>query len=292
MGRKLRATGQLTRASFQALIQSAAMAYHMTRAARGRACAGLRLAWQLVVTLPTRRLGLLPPALWSAPSGALVRRRLPRALAQLGTRTATALRSIALNGVAPRRPASALRSGWAMSRPVLALNLSMAGLSVFFSIRLGHALFSPDLQSPSRTARPVAVAPPRNHDVVPNSRSPRVYDVIATRTIFHPNRSEPTRSEAIAPILPPAPTLALYGVVINGDTRLAYLQDLATKQMFGYTTGDKLAGGQVERIEPDRVVIMRADGPIEVMLHRPREPLPVVSSPEEDSPRRSRGRQE
>ena len=76
-----------------------------------------------------------------------------------------------------------------MSRPVLALNLSMAGLSVFFSIRLGHALFSPDLQSPSRTARPVAVAPPRNHDVVPNSRSPRVYDVIATRTIFHPNRS-------------------------------------------------------------------------------------------------------
>jgi hypothetical protein len=62
--------------------------------------------------------------------------------------------------------------------------------------------------------------------------------------------------------------------------------------MFGYKTGDKLAGGQVERIEPDRVVIMRADGPIEVMLHRPREPLPVVSSPEEDSSRRSRGRQE
>jgi len=179
-----------------------------------------------------------------------------------------------------------------MSRPVLALNLSMAGLSVFFSIRVGHALFSPDVQSPSRTARPVAVAAPRNHDVVPNSRPLGVYDVIATRTIFHPNRSEPTRSEAIAPILPPAPTLALYGVVINGDTRLAYLQDLATKQMFGYKTGDKLAGGQVERIEPDRVVIMRADGPIEVMLHRPMEPLPVVSSPEEDSPRRSRGRQE
>src|SRR5207245_2692895 len=95
MGRTLHATGQLTRASFQALIQSAAMAYHMTRAARGRACAGLRLAWQLVVTLPTRRLGLLPPALWSAPSGALVRGRLPRAVAQLGMRAANALRSLA-----------------------------------------------------------------------------------------------------------------------------------------------------------------------------------------------------
>ncbi len=244
---------------------------------------------------------------------ALMRRSLPRGLAQLVTRTAMVWPLVALKGVAPRRLASALRTRWAtfqamcldllparsqlrsgrtMSRPVLALNLSMAGLSVFFSIRVGHALFTPDLRSPSRIARPVAVTAPPNHDAAPNSRSREVYDVIATRTLFHPNRSEPTRSEAIAPILPPAPTLALYGVVISDDTRLAYLQDLATKQIFGYKTGDKLAGGQVERIEPDRVVITRTDGPFEVMLHRPREPLPVVPSPEEGSPRRSRGRQE
>jgi len=219
------------------------------------------------VTLPTRRLGFLQPALWSMRSG--------------WTRVRDLL---------PAR--SEPRSGRAMSRPVLALNLSMAGLSVFFSIRVGHALFTPDLQSPSRIARPIAVTAPRNHDVAPNSHSREVYDVIATRTLFHPNRSEPTRSEAIAQMLPPAPALALYGVVISGDTRLAYVEDLATRQIVGYMTGDKLAGGQVERIEPDRVVIMRADGPFEVMLHRPREPLPVVPSPEEGSPRRSRGRQE
>ena len=219
------------------------------------------------VTLPTRRLGFLQPALWSMRSG--------------WTRVRDLL---------PAR--SEPRSGRAMSRPVLALNLATAGLSVFFSIRVGHALFTPDLQSPSRIARPVAVTAPRNHDVAPNSHSREVYDVIATRTLFHPNRSEPTRSEAIAQMLPPAPALALYGVVISGDTRLAYVEDLATRQIVGYMTGDKLAGGQVERIEPDRVVIMRADGPFEVMLHRPREPLPVVPSPEEGSPRRSRGRQE
>jgi type II secretory pathway component PulC len=187
---------------------------------------------------------------------------------------------------------SELRSGWALSRPLLALNLFMVGLSVFFSIHVGHALFTPDLQSPSRIARPLAVTALRSHDVVPNSHSRAAYEVIATRTLFHPNRSEPTRSEAIASILPPAPTLPLYGVVISGDTRLAYLQDLATKQILGYRTGDKLAGGQIERIEPDRVVIMRADGPIEIMLHRPKETLPVVPSLEEGSPRRFRGRQE
>jgi len=179
-----------------------------------------------------------------------------------------------------------------MSRPLLALNLFMAGLSVFFSIRIGHALFAPDLQSPPRIARPLAVTAPHDHGAVRNSRSSGVYDVIATRTLFHPNRSEPTSSEATAPILPPAPRLALYGVAISDDTRVAFVQDLVTKQILGYKTGDKLAGGRVERIEPDRVVIMRADGPIEVLLHRPKEPQPVVPSPEEVSPRRSRGRQE
>jgi hypothetical protein len=190
-----------------------------------------------------------------------------------------------------------------MSRPVLALNLFMAGLSVYCSIRVGYALFTPDLQSPSRVARPVVVTAPRNHDVAQNSRPRGVYDVIATRTLFHPDRSEPTRSDANTQILPPAPTLALYGVVITGDTRLAYLQDLATKQILGYKTGEKLAGGQVERIEFDRVVIMRAEGPLELMLHRPKEPRPSSvdgaderppqpASSDEVSSRRSRGRQE
>ena len=254
-----------------------------------------------------RRLGFLQPALWTRVRSTAWR---PNPLNLVASAHAL---FIALNGMARRRQAPALRtrwatfrtmcldllparpelrSGWALSRPVLALNLFMVGLSVFFSIRVGHALFTRDLQSPSRIARPLAVTALRSHDVVPNSRSRAVYEVIATRTLFHPNRSEPTRSEAITTTLPPAPTLALYGVVISGDTYLAYIQDLATKQVLGYRTGAKLAGGQVERIEPDRVVIMRADGPIEVMLHRPKEPLPVVPSPEEASPRRSRGRQE
>jgi type II secretory pathway component PulC len=185
-----------------------------------------------------------------------------------------------------------LRSRLAMSRPVLALNLFLAGLSVFLSIRIGHAIFAPDPQPAPRTARPLAVAASRDHGAVRHSRSSGVYDVIATRNLFHPSRSEPTSSEAKAPLLPAAPTLALYGVAISDDTRVAFVQDLVTKQILGYKTGDKLAGGQVERIEPDRVVIRRADGPIEVLLHQPKESQVVVPSAEDVSPRRSRGRQE
>jgi hypothetical protein len=190
-----------------------------------------------------------------------------------------------------------LRSRLAMSRPLFAFNLFLAGLSVFLSIRIGHALLAPDPQTPPRIARPLAVAAPRDHEAVRNSRSSDVYDVIATRSLFDPSRSEPASSEAKAPLLPAAPTLALYGVAISDDTRVAFVQDLVTKQIVGYKTGDKLAGGQVERIEPDRVVIIRADGPIEVLLHQPKErqtkeSQAVVPSAEEVSSRRSRGRQE
>jgi len=181
------------------------------------------------------------------------------------------------------------RSGSSMSRPMLALNLCMVGLSVFFSIRVGHALFTPDVQSPIRIGRPVAAVEAPKHTVTPNSRSRRVYDVIVTRNLFHPNRSEPTRSN---PQLSSAPALTLYGVVIGDDIRLAYIQDLATKHIFGYRTGDTVAGGRVARIEPDRVVIMRADGPLEVALHRPKEPLPVAPSLDAGSSLRPRSGQE
>jgi hypothetical protein len=205
LGRELRARGRLPRVWFQASIESAAVAGDVTRAARGRACAGLRLAWQRAVTLLARRVGFLQSALWSVRSGwkivrptvwwriaqdllalahalselgtqadmgyrALVRRRLPRGLAQLVTGTAIASRFTALNRVALRRPPWALRTRWAtfrgrgMSRPLLALNLFMAGFSVYFSIRVGHALFTPDLQSPPRIARPFVVTAPRNPD--------------------------------------------------------------------------------------------------------------------------------
>jgi len=175
-----------------------------------------------------------------------------------------------------------LRDGWAMSAPLLALNLFMAGLSVFFFITIVDTPSAPDSRTPSRTGRAFAVTVSPKHDVAaPGSPLGGAYDVIATRNLFDTNRSDAKNVAAIVETLPPAAALALYGVVISEDTRLAYLEDPATKRIAGYKIGDRLAGGQVERIEPDRVVIMRAGGLIEVRLHDPNRPRPVVSdSPE------------
>jgi hypothetical protein len=172
-----------------------------------------------------------------------------------------------------------LRDGWAMSPPLLVLNLFMAGLSVFFVITIVHSPLAPDSRAPSLiTGRALAVAASREHDLAA-PRPPRggAYDVIATRNLFDPNRSDAKNLGAIVETPPPTAAPALYGVVISEDTRLAYLEDPTTKRIVGYKIGDKLAGGQVQRIEPDRVVIMRAGGVTEVMLHDATRPLPAVS---------------
>ena len=189
----------------------------------------------------------------------------------------------------------AWRDGWAMSAPLLVLNLFMAGVSVFFFITIVHTPSAPASRTSSRTGRAFSVTASPQHDVAAQgSRLGRVYDVIATRNLFDPNRSDARNLAAIVETLPPAAALALYGVVISEDTRLAYLEDPATKRIVGYKIGDKLAGGQMARIEPDRVVIMRAGGVIEVRLHDPNRPRPVVSeSPQapgtNEGPRRRLG---
>jgi type II secretory pathway component PulC len=171
-----------------------------------------------------------------------------------------------------------LRNGWAMSGPLLALNLIMASLSVFFVVAIVQTSLAPDFRAPSRGARTSAVAASDKNDVAARSSPLRSsYDVIATRNLFDPNRSDAKNLTAIVETLPPASTLLLHGVVISEDTRHAYLEDTATKRIVDYKIGDRVAGGEVQQIEPDRVIIMRAGGPIEVKLHDANRSRPVVT---------------
>ena len=169
-----------------------------------------------------------------------------------------------------------VRAGWAMSRSLLALNLFMAGLSLFFLIRIADTVLRRGPALPLRVASSANTPAPVNLGVTASSRPSAVYDLIATRSLFHPDRALPKRSDALI-ALPPAANLMLYGVVWSEDSPLAYLEDPASKKIFGYKTGDPMAGGYVERIELDRIVIRRTDGPFEIMLRAPNKPRPVVS---------------
>lgn len=163
-----------------------------------------------------------------------------------------------------------------MSRRLLALNVLLAATAVVFSFQLVH-IRSTKRPFPPPFVPPAVQAPVSPKDEpVPSRPSLATYGVVATRNLFNPNRSEVVTSAAsAAPALKPF----LHGVVIDGSTRFAYIEDPATKRVFGYKIGDAVAGGQLEQIEADRVVIKRSDGPLEVKLRDPSKPKPVVRAP-------------
>jgi Type II secretion system protein C len=203
---------------------------------------------------------LCSPLRW----GAWVRRRRSAALSAGWTSVRRAV------GVDITAAISNLRRRGPVSKPLLVLNVFLIGVSAGLLVAVSRALVASDRLPPIPPPRPMEVAqsPPNGRGA--RGRVSAGYDVIAARNLFHPSRSEPTRSGGVAQDAPPSAKPLLYGVVLSDDPGLglAYLQDPATKRIAGYRIGDDLAGGRVELIERDRVLIRRADELVEVFLNR------------------------
>jgi hypothetical protein len=99
-------------------------------------------------------------------------------------------------------------------------------------------------------------------------RAPEEYGVIAARNLFAVSRGEVA---VIAPVLAGVKSI-LHGVVIDGARSRAYLDDPVAKRVFGYAVGDSVAGGRLERILDDRVMIRGPAGVVEVLLQDPTKP--------------------
>jgi hypothetical protein len=98
------------------------------------------------------------------------------------------------------------------------------------------------------------------------------FGVIATKNLFSPARSEVTVTAPMAA----APKPVLHGVVIDGKKSRAFLEDPVAKRVFGYAVGDPIGGGRLQEISPDRVVIARPEGTVEVLLQDPSKPKPTA----------------
>ncbi len=159
-----------------------------------------------------------------------------------------------------------------MSRRLLLLNLVLVTAAVVFSVYIVRTL----LASHQLPASPAVAAPPA--DRAPTEESARAarplasYDVIAARNLFSPSRSE-TGTAAVTPATMPL----LYGVVLKDGVPSAFLEDPVTKKVLTYKPGDQVAGGQLERIEADRVIIRRGEGTFEVLLRDPQKPKAVTA---------------
>jgi len=97
--------------------------------------------------------------------------------------------------------------------------------------------------------------------------------VIPARNLFNPGRSETATAPAVAVAKP-----ILHGVVITGAKSRAFLEDPAAKRVAGYSVGDTVGGGRIQKIADDRVVIARPEGLLEVLLKDPTKPRPAPTA--------------
>ncbi len=161
-----------------------------------------------------------------------------------------------------------------MSRRLLLLNLVLVTAGVVFSVHIVRTLLaSPRLPAPPAVTAPLADRASTEESARP-ARPLATYDIIAARNLFNPSRSE-AGTAAVAPAVKPV----LYGVVLKDGAPEAFLEDPVTKKVLAYKPGDQVAGGQLERIEVDRVVIRRGEGTFEVLLRDPQKPKAMATAP-------------
>jgi type II secretory pathway component PulC len=186
------------------------------------------------------------------------------------------------------RLSSALGTAWKIVRrtiardiaevlsPLLVLNVFLVGVSAVLLFSVVRTLMASDRLPPIPASRPAEAVPSAPNAGGTRARASAGYDVIAARNLFDPSRSEPARSARRAQDAAPQAKLVLYGLVLSDDPGLglAYLEDPRTGRITGYRVGDPLAGGRVERIERDRVLIRRAGELVEVLLNRSHTPPP------------------
>jgi len=161
-----------------------------------------------------------------------------------------------------------------VSRPLLALNALVGLLGCLLAAALIREALTPVPLPAAAAPRPAAAAPVAAAAPAPPP-APGAYGVIAARNLFSPSRSEGASSSPVAA----GPKPLLHGVVMDGPKSRAYLEDPVAKRTFAYTVGDTVAGGRVQAIKDDRVIIARPDGLLEVLLQDPDKPRPVTAAP-------------
>jgi hypothetical protein len=148
-----------------------------------------------------------------------------------------------------------------------ALLLIIAGGSAAF---IARQLMTPmAMPVPSRTRPSV---PPSATVEDPSRNQPGAYQNVAARNLFSPTRTESPPSPTPAAAATAAVKPNLFGIVLREGAPIAYLEDPTTKRVAGYRVGDSMAGGTVQSIGADNVVIARPDGNMDVRLRDPGKP--------------------
>ena len=169
-----------------------------------------------------------------------------------------------------------------MPSRLLVVNVVLAGISLLCGGLIVKQLVASPQTVAARSRPPAAGpgAPPAEPQHLPA----QAYSMIASRNLF-----SPTRTETPGTGLAGGPTMnivkpSLHGVVLRDGAPIAYLEDPLTKRIAGYRIGDPIAGGTVQTISADAVVIARPDGVVDVRLRDPSKPRPPAPAGQQPVP--------
>jgi hypothetical protein len=164
-----------------------------------------------------------------------------------------------------------------MPKKLLIINAILVTIAAGSVVFIARQLMAP-MPMPLPTRGRPAPATPTTAGTPESARLPgAAYDVVASKNLFSPSRAEAPVS-AITANAPPVAKPNLFGVVLREGSPVAYLEDPASKRVSGYRVGDSVAGGTVQTINADSVVITRPDGKLDVRLRDPGKPRPATAA--------------
>ena len=112
----------------------------------------------------------------------------------------------------------------------------------------------------------------------PYTLSDSSYTIVAEENLFHPERKIPVEKKEEQPL--PKPDVVLYGTLITDDISLAYIEDLKApfstpgrgKRQTALRKGDIISGFTLKEVEADKIVMVRGDDKMVVLLNDPQKP--------------------
>src|SRR5262245_44078713 len=130
-----------------------------------------------------------------------------------------------------------------LPKRLLLVNVLLLGVALFFGVTLAReATRARPLPPPPAPRRAPVAAASEEAPAAAAEEKLAVYNVIVSRPLFNPSRSEGAAAPT-APVAPPQPKPMLLGVVVDPDPSKsrAYLEDATTKRVFGYKVGDSVS---------------------------------------------------
>jgi hypothetical protein len=159
------------------------------------------------------------------------------------------------------------------SRRLLVLNVALGLVSLAFTVGIVRTLLIRHPLPAAAVPRAITTPPPPAV-TAPSEGGQETYASIVAQNLFNPARNESATSVAAVAVVKPI----LHGIVIEGSRSRAFLEDPSAKRVVGYSVGDPVSGGRLQKIADDRVVIVRPEGMVEVLLQDPSKPRPAPTA--------------